>query len=436
MEFLRQDSMVEVRRQKPGYDEAWFAAKILKSYPNNKFLVEFLIYNQPYNPPYKEVVDISVIRPPMPPPAPDHVYHLHDLVEAFSANGWWKGVVVEVIRFRKYRVLLQNPPQYLTCSPKQLRLPFIWSHTLALWLPQQELAVAAGCMKVGISPNQHQAGFHNRKEESSKKRERELDAQLAATESSEKRQRGLNAEVPASAGKNTVLKTNEDPAEVINGVNVETLKEASAVNGQAESQDLPFGKSFNLWKEIDSLEIFRILPQKPHFNFLSDCNEETREGSAIGLMLTFVSVVEKVTKLQIDDPISLFDRYLEALAILEEIGFDVKVVVNRVNELLILKRRREELDGRLKTYQRSVAECDGKKTKLEQEIAALDKMMMAMTITMSALEEHRAMKVSQMVKEDSVRDYLQLEVSSLKNVMLDVEHKFKVKSSGPWHTRI
>ncbi|XP_065854606.1 uncharacterized protein [Euphorbia lathyris] len=262
--------------------------------------------------------------------------------------------------------------------------------------------------------NHQEAGPENRMESSPKKSGRELIAQVT----------GQN--VAAAAREDEI---NEDPAEIINVGNVVNLNQS--VNVQAESEpvarneNLPFRKSSYMWNHFDSLEVFRILPQNPHFSPLLDCNEETREGAAIGHMWTFASVVEKVTKLQINDPITLFNSYLEALEILEAIGFDVEALADRVNQLLFLKIKQEKLDNQSKRYQSLVAESDEKKAKLEQEISAIDKMV-------SELEEQRALKVTQMVKEDSSREFLQLEVSSIKDAMFDVEHKFKVKSAAPW----
>ncbi|XP_065853731.1 DUF724 domain-containing protein 7-like [Euphorbia lathyris] len=250
-------------------------------------------------------------------------------------------------------------------------------------------------------PNEQEAGSEDGITESSKKRKRELDAQVTGQQ------------VPTAAGEETI--------------NVETFNPSAEVNGQVpEPVTQPFIRTSYMWKHIDSLEIFRILPQHPHFNFLADCNEETREGSAIGHMLTFASMAEKVTKLQIDDPMSRFDSYVEALAILEEIGFDAKVVADRLNELLALKKQHEQLKNQSKRYQTLLADCDGRKAKLEQEIAEIDRM------TTSDLVMQRALKVSEMGMEDSNRGLVQFQVSSVKVAIFDVEHKFKVRSAAPW----
>ncbi|XP_065852209.1 DUF724 domain-containing protein 6-like [Euphorbia lathyris] len=251
-------------------------------------------------------------------------------------------------------------------------------------------------------------------------------------QSSKETERGLNAQVtgqqvPTAAGED---ETNEDPIEVINVENYESLNQSANVEAESESawtENLPFRKSSFLWKHFDSLEVFQILPQNPHFIPLLDCNEETREGAAIGHMWTFVSVVEKVTKLRIDDPMTLIHSYLKALDILESVGFDVKALVDCIEELLILKLKQEKLENQSKRYQSLVAECDENKVKLQQEISAIDKMM-------CELKEQRALKVLQMMKEDSTREFLQLEVSSIKDAMFGLEQKFKVKSTVPWRS--
>ncbi|XP_065854764.1 DUF724 domain-containing protein 7-like [Euphorbia lathyris] len=477
MEFLTKNSMVEVRINREMFRGAWYEAKVLESKPNPKQKI-WVQYQS--NPPITECVHIYFIRPLPPPTAADQTYELNDIVDAFRRNGWWKGVVSKVSvteeeekgkSRRRYTVVFENPSEQFDYFSANLRFHFVWSDGKWVRPPNQ-------------SCNHQEAGPETRIEDSSMKIERELDAQVAAAADQEEEE-----EQPTYPRTRSRTKKERMPAPVIeencanvlsrdecrvpsmsmnlaeqatesaitkcslfdmnrDGTTKSAKKRKRGMNAQGTVQQVPaagaaednvqvetvparntnlplFRKSSSLWNHIDSLEVFRILPQKPHFSFLSDINDEIREGTAFGHMLTFASVVDKVTKLQINDPVTVFHSYSEALAILEAIGFDVKVVVDRVNELLILKTRREKLKNKSKRYQSSVAECDEKKAKLGQEIRAIDKMM-------SELEEQRALKVSQMVKEDSSREFLQLEVSSIKEVMFDVEHKFKVKSAGPW----
>ncbi|WCJ26744.1 protein of unknown function 724 7 [Euphorbia peplus] len=253
------------------------------------------------------------------------------------------------------------------------------------------------------------------KDKSLEKRGREMNAQV------------LRQKVAAAAEED---KTTEGSAEVVNVGNVQNFNQSSAVNVKAESElvrdkNLPFVKSSYMWKEFDSQEVFRMLPQTPHFRQLSHCHEETREGLAIGHMMNFAFVVEKVSKLQIEDPTSLFVKYLEALNILEEFGFEVKAVVDRVNNLLSLKTRQEQFHDQSERHQSLVVKSDEKKAKLEEENIAIDK-------TISKLEAKRAENASQLVKEDSTRDFLQFRASAIEDFMLDMKQEFKVKSAAPW----
>ena len=53
---------------------------------------------------------------------------------------------------------------------------------------------------------------------------------------------------------------------------------------------------------------------------------------AIGLMVTYASLVESVKRSCIEDNIELFERKINALAHLEENGFDVKLLQQRLGE--------------------------------------------------------------------------------------------------------
>ncbi|KAF9592818.1 hypothetical protein IFM89_017437 [Coptis chinensis] len=54
-----------------------------------------------------------------------------------------------------------------------------------------------------------------------------------------------------------------------------------------ENESLPFIKSSPGWKDVESNEIFRSMPQKPHFRPLQKKPELLREGKALGLMACF-----------------------------------------------------------------------------------------------------------------------------------------------------
>ncbi|XP_059311780.1 DUF724 domain-containing protein 3-like isoform X3 [Lycium ferocissimum] len=161
------------------------------------------------------------------------------------------------------------------------------------------------------------------------------------------------------------------------------------VNGtpaaQTESQSLPFVKNTLLWSTIESMDIFRRIPQKPHFNPLENCKESSREGVAIGYMVTFLSIVERTSRLHYDDPRSTIQEILETLSDLETQGFDVQLVRDRLTELLLMKDKQEKLetqvadiDNQLIMHNTDKERIDGEIEEINKQIAELqDKLSLA-----------------------------------------------------------
>ncbi|KAJ4975682.1 hypothetical protein NE237_000788 [Protea cynaroides] len=104
-----------------------------------------------------------------------------------------------------------------------------------------------------------------------------------------------------------------------------------------ENQSLPFVKSLPNWKTLESMEIFHLLPQKPHFCPLNHYSEAVREGLAFGYMTAFANLMQKTSKLQLDNPGSDFEMILNGFVGLGTYGFNVQPVRERVNELLKIK---------------------------------------------------------------------------------------------------
>jgi hypothetical protein len=59
---------------------------------------------------------------------------------------------------------------------------------------------------------------------------------------------------------------------------------------------------------IEKLEIFESLPHNPHFREVWKCPPEFREGTALGLMLSFVNMAESIKKMQIQETHEFINR--------------------------------------------------------------------------------------------------------------------------------
>jgi hypothetical protein len=137
----------------------------------------------------------------------------------------------------------------------------------------------------------------------------------------------------------------------------------------------PFMKCSPLWKTLESMDAFKRIPQNPHFSNLSNCEEQFREGLAIGCMVTFANTVDRISKLKISDPTSLVERYFETLAELENHGFNVEMYKACLKELIAKKVRDNQLQeeskkvvGELATRRLVMKEIENEIIEIEAKI--------------------------------------------------------------------
>lgn len=161
---------------------------------------------------------------------------------------------------------------------------------------------------------------------------------------------------------------------------------------QSEQLSLPFLKNAMLWSAIESMDIFQRIPQKPHFQPLQHTKESSREGLAIGLMVTFSSVVEKASRLQLNDPKSISDDILENLADLERYGFDVHAVRDRITGLLSVKDRKEKLLGQVEQLQSQIAEQILERNHTDEEINKINEQIRNLQEKLSLAESAKEAK--------------------------------------------
>lgn len=89
-------SAVEVRSNDVGFKGAWFEATITKTLASSHIVVYSSLLADDSSQPLEEKVPLSMIRPRPPPADPAAVFGLHQSVEAFHNEGWWKGVVTKL----------------------------------------------------------------------------------------------------------------------------------------------------------------------------------------------------------------------------------------------------------------------------------------------------------------------------------------------------
>ncbi|XP_010512617.1 PREDICTED: DUF724 domain-containing protein 7-like [Camelina sativa] len=157
---------------------------------------------------------------------------------------------------------------------------------------------------------------------------------------------------------------------------------------------LPFVKKSPLWKVLESMEVFEAVPQRPHFSPLLESEEEFREGDAIGTMVKFTALLEKVKNLQVDDPISSIKRIDECFLKLEKHGFDVTTPRSRISKLVSIKESQTSALEELKAVEEKITENDNKRRKCEQDIVELQRQEVLMKEAKVALDKEIALMQS------------------------------------------
>lgn len=222
----------------------------------------------------------------------------------------------------------------------------------------------------------------------------------------------------------------------VNGLNgpkekqIDVIMKSSEIDSKGSSDAvenpvLPFVKKSPIWTTIESFEAFKIMPQKPHFHPLSETKEEYREGSAVGIMVTYAGLFEKITMMHFDDSRSVFDRTLESLLDLERHGFDVTLLRDRVNELLSIRDGQGQLVNKLEDAEKEITERAKVKNELGKEIEEIK-------MKINELEEQLDSTKLRKQAEES-------EVARLQSIVEDINKRVQIGrndfgkvASAPW----
>ncbi|CAK7348470.1 unnamed protein product [Dovyalis caffra] len=192
-----------------------------------------------------------------------------------------------------------------------------------------------------------------------------------------------------------------------------------------ENQSVPFVKRSPVWSTIESMEVFQIIPQKPHFHPLTECKEEYREGSAIGIMVTFASLCEKISSLQFDDFRSILESTLESLLDLEKHGFDITVPRGRLNELLSIKDGQGKVLNEYKDTEGKIRVHTDEKSKLEEKMNDIEKKI-------AELQEELALTKAKMEVKDLDLSKLQSHAEAINERIRNARDHFVKVASAAW----
>lgn len=135
-DWCKKGAEVEVSLEDEGFRGSWYTATVLRtvSKKNNKMFVEFhtLMCDDDDTKPLRQFVNFILARP-IPPRESARSFGLSEEVDAFHCDGWWEGIVTEVVDDSTYSLFFRSSREQIQFPQSQLRLHREWFH--GQWVP-------------------------------------------------------------------------------------------------------------------------------------------------------------------------------------------------------------------------------------------------------------------------------------------------------------
>lgn len=149
---------------------------------------------------------------------------------------------------------------------------------------------------------------------------------------------------------------------------------------------------------MESMEAFKLIPQRPHFHPLLKHNVELREGEALGYMWSLANLMELTRKACFDNARSVLENKLKALSELERHGFSVQPIRFRVEQMLKIKDSSVHVYDRLKTTEMELLHQKRQYEEIEESITMLNIQLQELLME----KEVTAIEVAELQREANV----------------------------------
>ncbi|CAA7033018.1 unnamed protein product [Microthlaspi erraticum] len=354
-----------------------------------------------------KTVGLRSVRP-TPPPFSVGEFQCMASVEAFLGTGWYQGQVTEILSQRRYTVLLKAKNEEFVFDHSDLRPFKVWED--GVWKAKDTpLSQASGNKMDGNTPSLTKEPGPPVTPSPGITPQPLKQAEAETQEKSRKR-RLLQVLNQIGFGYDLTNENENNEDDNRKRKRVASVEENEA-NDTSTTMDLPFEKKLRIWKTVESMEVFKTVPQTPHFRPLVETQEDIREMSAVGMMFTYSDLLEEVKGLRFFNPISTFKGHIESFAVLEKHGSDVKEPLSRIQKLLSLKDRQAKKMEELIGAEKGISEKYGEMVENRRKILELQR-----------LNEEAEKEIAQMKSS----------VETIDQELEDVELQFQTTASGPW----
>ncbi|KAG2589176.1 hypothetical protein PVAP13_5NG352900 [Panicum virgatum] len=197
-------------------------------------------------------------------------------------------------------------------------------------------------------------------------------------------------------------------------------------------ENLPFMKTSPMWEQIEAMEVFRNVPQRPNFHNFQQHVPELREGMALGLMLSFANLAESIRRLSIHDEVALFEEKMKGLSLLEADGFDVRHLRSRLETLLHIRNVCSELQAAIKELKNRSSHNETDNRHLSAQIDLLNMTVRHLELQAYLFRCITQSAISQKMNNASEDLRLKTEAGMLERSYLSAEQQFNSAATASW----
>lgn len=141
-QYFRKGADIEISSDEEGFRGSWYTGTVIGP-PGNvkkssaKVLVEYntLTEDEAGKRPLREELKLVQLRPP--PPRENRLsFKFSEEVDAYYNDGWWEGIITEVVGEDKYLVFFRGTREQIAFKASELRLHREWVY--GKWVPPLE----------------------------------------------------------------------------------------------------------------------------------------------------------------------------------------------------------------------------------------------------------------------------------------------------------
>lgn len=150
--LFKKGSAVEISSDDEGFRGAWYSGTVIRPAPSRskdkRVLVEYetLTADEAGKKRLRETLDWVQLRPPPPPETRRRGFKFSEEVDAYHNDGWWEGVVTEVLEDGRYSVFFRGTREQMEFAGSELRVHREWKD--GKWVPPLEGEEKVGPQKV------------------------------------------------------------------------------------------------------------------------------------------------------------------------------------------------------------------------------------------------------------------------------------------------